>query len=243
MPFEAAKAVAATFCHRIRYVLTPIFGLDFPAQCIPPGSSGFDNMHVAPEIILKCVEATRECREMREGSQMASRSVTPTPSGVTRWAAANIRPKPLKLIDSASRYGSDTDTDHSDACLYSPQKPERRGFKGLETPRSCGMEGQYEQEYIRAYAPSQTESESDFSNDCRKRKRHPPTYMNEEYDSSSTDSSEECSIPAPSKHKEESSTPIPMTDEGAAKVMIAFSIKARVFKREGGVAERHRASA
>ncbi|KAF2092183.1 DNA-binding domain of Mlu1-box binding protein MBP1 [Saccharata proteae CBS 121410] len=29
MPFEAAKAVAATFCHPIRHALTPIFGPDF----------------------------------------------------------------------------------------------------------------------------------------------------------------------------------------------------------------------
>ncbi|KAJ5505257.1 hypothetical protein N7453_004214 [Penicillium expansum] len=36
MPYEAARAMAATFCWRIRYALTPLFGTEFPAMCIPP---------------------------------------------------------------------------------------------------------------------------------------------------------------------------------------------------------------
>lgn len=36
MPYDAAKALAATFCWRIRHVLTPLFGTDFPAMCIHP---------------------------------------------------------------------------------------------------------------------------------------------------------------------------------------------------------------
>ncbi|KAL8807982.1 MAG: hypothetical protein Q9200_004468 [Gallowayella weberi] len=236
--FHAAKAVAATFCYRIRYVLTPIFGPGFPAQCIVPGAPGFDSMHVAPQIIHECAEANRECRRLGQEPQ-----TPPVSAGGTGWTAANIRPKPLKLIGSETGYGSDTDTDRSDIGLYSPLKPTKFGFKGLATPRSSGNPGQYGQSYVRAYAPSQTGSESDVSNDCRKRKRNPPRYINEEYDSSSTDSSEECIVPAPSHAEEESSKPRPMTDESAAKVMIAFSMKARVFDSEERVIGRRRASA
>ncbi|KAL8802006.1 MAG: hypothetical protein Q9182_004083 [Xanthomendoza sp. 2 TL-2023] len=238
MPFEAAKAVAATFCHRIRYVLTPIFGPDFPARCIAPGAPGFDSMHVAPQIILECTKASRECRRLGQEPQ-----TPPISAGGMGWTAANIRPKALKMIGSETGYGSDTDTDRSDTCLYSPLKPAKCGFKGLATPRSSGVPGQYEQSYVRAYAPSQTGSESDVSNDCRKRKRNPPRYINEEYESSPTDSSEECIVPAPVKGKEESSKPGPMTDESAAKVMIAFSMTARVFDSQERVTGRRRASA
>jgi hypothetical protein len=38
MPYEAAKAVAATFAWPIRYMLTPIFGPGFPDMCIEPTS-------------------------------------------------------------------------------------------------------------------------------------------------------------------------------------------------------------
>ncbi|KAL8681045.1 MAG: hypothetical protein Q9186_002818 [Xanthomendoza sp. 1 TL-2023] len=238
MPFEAAKAVAATFCYRIRYVLTPIFGLDFPAQCIAPGAPGFDSMHVAPKIILECVAAIRECRELGRGPQ-----TPPVSARGMGWTAANIRPKALKKIDSEIGYGSDTDTDRSDTCLYSPLKSASSGFKGLATPRSSGIPGQYEQSYVRAYGPSQTGSESDVSNDCRKRKRITPRYINEEYDNSSTDSSEECTVPAPPKGKEESNEPQSMTDESAAKVMIAISMNARVLNSEERGTGRRRASA
>ncbi|PWY94603.1 hypothetical protein BO94DRAFT_279492 [Aspergillus sclerotioniger CBS 115572] len=62
MPFEAAKALAATFCWKIRYVLTPIFGLDFPSRCIHPEDTRFGDMRIDPAIIL---QATREATYYR----------------------------------------------------------------------------------------------------------------------------------------------------------------------------------
>ncbi|KAI2938198.1 hypothetical protein CBS63078_662 [Aspergillus niger] len=56
MPFRAAKALATTFCWNIRFVLTPMFGLDFPAQCIPPDDPRFNNMIIDPEIIRQAAE-------------------------------------------------------------------------------------------------------------------------------------------------------------------------------------------
>ncbi|RAL03927.1 putative APSES transcription factor Xbp1 [Aspergillus ibericus CBS 121593] len=68
MPFEAAKALAATFCWRIRYVLTPLFGLDFPSRCIPPEDSRYGDMRIDPAIIL---QATREAAYYR-GLELAA---------------------------------------------------------------------------------------------------------------------------------------------------------------------------
>lgn len=239
MPFEAAKAVAATFCYRIRYVLTPIFGLDFPAQCIPPGSLGFDSMHVAPMIVRKCIKATQNDHGLGQGPQMESRPETPSSTGARSWTAANNRPKLLKL-DSESGYG--TDTDGSDSCIYSPQKPARYRLK-LATPRSSGMPGQYEQSYVRAYAPSQTGSESDFSNDCRKRKRNPARCRNEEDSSSSSDSLEDHLTGTPSEETGDTLQAPTPAKEMAVKALLELKLEARVFERKGGATEWRRASA
>ncbi|GKZ33635.1 hypothetical protein AbraIFM66950_003660 [Aspergillus brasiliensis] len=56
MPFRAAKALATTFCWHIRFLLTPMFGLDFPAQCIPPNDDRFERMIIDPEIIHQAAE-------------------------------------------------------------------------------------------------------------------------------------------------------------------------------------------
>ncbi|GAT28768.1 APSES transcription factor Xbp1 [Aspergillus luchuensis] len=53
---RAAKALAATFCWNIRFLLTPMFGLDFPAQCIPPNDARFNNMIIDPEIVRQATE-------------------------------------------------------------------------------------------------------------------------------------------------------------------------------------------
>ncbi|KAL8775573.1 MAG: hypothetical protein Q9209_000069 [Squamulea sp. 1 TL-2023] len=239
MPFEAAKAVATTFCYRIRYVLTPIFGLDFPAQCIPPGSLGFESMHVAPKIIRKCIDTAQEGRGVHPEAQIESRPETPVSAGARSWTVANIRPKPLKL-DSESGYG--TDTDCSDSYVYSPVKRTRFRFKGLATPRSSGLPGQHEQSYVRAYGPSQTGSESDFSNDCRKRKRDPRTSANKEHEDSSSESEDHLAS-VPSEEKDDV-TDIPcVAKESAAKALLELKMEARVFERKGRVTQWRRATA
>lgn len=64
IPFEAAKAVAATFCWNIRYALTPVFGKDFPATCLHPDSEGYGSMHIDPDITKRCAEQARMYREL-----------------------------------------------------------------------------------------------------------------------------------------------------------------------------------
>ncbi|KAE8341875.1 hypothetical protein BDV24DRAFT_150959 [Aspergillus arachidicola] len=63
MPFEAAKAVAATFCWNIRHALTPLFGLDFPSLCVPPtNTSQYGHMLIDREIVQKATEAANYYR-------------------------------------------------------------------------------------------------------------------------------------------------------------------------------------
>lgn len=62
MPFACAKAVCATFCHHIAGALIPIFGPDFPSDCIRPEASEHSRMIIDPAIVA---ESTREARLFR----------------------------------------------------------------------------------------------------------------------------------------------------------------------------------
>jgi len=59
MPFEAAKALAATFCWEIRYALTPIFGPAFISQCTHPNDPAFKRYTIDPSIIRACAAQRR----------------------------------------------------------------------------------------------------------------------------------------------------------------------------------------
>ncbi|RPA92805.1 hypothetical protein L873DRAFT_129082 [Choiromyces venosus 120613-1] len=54
IPYEAAKALAAKFCYRIRYALTIIFGDSFPEQCLPEHHPEFGKYQIDAKIITAC---------------------------------------------------------------------------------------------------------------------------------------------------------------------------------------------
>ena len=100
MPFEAAKAIAATFCYEIRYVLTPIFGPDFPDSCILPEDPIFQRPAIDADIVRQCTE---EAASQQEQSLSASTSSTP-----------RLAPRRLissKLTPSSMRSTTTTDDD------------------------------------------------------------------------------------------------------------------------------------
>ncbi|KAJ5707388.1 hypothetical protein N7488_007189 [Penicillium malachiteum] len=73
MPYEVARAVALTFCWKIRYALTPVFGNDFPNQCIEPtngGQASLSSIIVDPTIIRRAAEMSALYRlyELQEGN-------------------------------------------------------------------------------------------------------------------------------------------------------------------------------
>lgn len=75
MPFEAAKAIAATFCWKIRYVLTPLFGTDFPSLCIPPTDRArFGRMIIDPVIVQRAAGTANKYQAL----ELQTRSLTLT---------------------------------------------------------------------------------------------------------------------------------------------------------------------
>ncbi|TLD31356.1 hypothetical protein PspLS_02735 [Pyricularia sp. CBS 133598] len=74
MPFACARAVCATFCHPIAGALIPIFGPQFPAECIPPESPNFGRMVIDREIVA---HATREAELMYGRSLQAQQQGHP----------------------------------------------------------------------------------------------------------------------------------------------------------------------
>ena len=107
VPFEAAKAVAATFCHEIRYALTPVFGLNFPGLCTDPGDPAFLRLSIDPAIITRCCEAASMNRTQSQEASAAGSPRAPTRvKGGPQWTPKSIRPK---TTDIESGYGTDSD--------------------------------------------------------------------------------------------------------------------------------------
>ncbi|PKY01045.1 hypothetical protein P168DRAFT_335005 [Aspergillus campestris IBT 28561] len=74
MPYTAARAIAATFCWKIRYALTPLFGVDFPNDCIHPDNRNqFGRMIILPQVIQMATRETSVYRCMERGEYVSSR--------------------------------------------------------------------------------------------------------------------------------------------------------------------------
>ena len=142
MPFEAAKAVAATFCYHIRYALTPLFGLDFVSKCLKPGEDRFGHMVIDRQIVRRCTDEANGYRSTsRESSRVASPTTPVSPSNMSKWTPRPLRPRLTGLFDSESGYYSDTD--RSDKYLASPQSISPKpafSWTAMNTPRSVNQE-------------------------------------------------------------------------------------------------------
>ncbi|GME48700.1 putative apses transcription factor xbp1 protein [Neofusicoccum parvum] len=62
MPFDAAKAVAATFCFHIRHALTPIFGADFARACTHPTDPSFASFRIGGAVVARSAAEANEWR-------------------------------------------------------------------------------------------------------------------------------------------------------------------------------------
>ncbi|KAL1966207.1 hypothetical protein VTN77DRAFT_4759 [Rasamsonia byssochlamydoides] len=164
MPFEAAKAVAATFCWRIRYALTPLFGRDFPAMCIPPQGAQFGKMVIDPAIVRRATESANYYRVLELQSKLASSPATSTGRPALSRAATGSTattydpPPPRKKILSRSpnnrpeavglKRVDDTDSEANDAYSYciSPPTLARNSFTPINSSarnNPPGMTGRY----------------------------------------------------------------------------------------------------
>ena len=131
MPFEAAKAVAATFCYEIRYVLVPVFGPDFVSMCQEKCEE--PRLNVCRSIIQRCTEAAT-------ANQVHSResSVAVSPRTLTSWPLKSLGPKSAKTLDVESGYG--TDSDRSENYLGSPDSPRSIEWTPVNTPGLTQLE-------------------------------------------------------------------------------------------------------
>ncbi|UNI21805.1 hypothetical protein JDV02_007761 [Purpureocillium takamizusanense] len=63
MPFRCARAVCATFCYDIAGALIPLFGPEFPMECIPATYPEFGEMIINQQLVM---EATMEAEASRD---------------------------------------------------------------------------------------------------------------------------------------------------------------------------------
>lgn len=87
MPYHCAKAVCATFCSSISGALIPIFGADFPSQCIPPHSPDFGRMVIDSQLVH---EATQQAEIYR---RMYSSNMTSTFHNATSYPRETSLPR------------------------------------------------------------------------------------------------------------------------------------------------------
>jgi hypothetical protein len=94
MPFQAAKALAANFTWSIRFALTPLFGPEFPSECLQPSDGNFGDFKIDKSITGACSEEQQSWLDRSD----ARHTPTPgTPAG---------SPSDADLSASASEAGS-----------------------------------------------------------------------------------------------------------------------------------------
>lgn len=121
MPYQAARAIAATFCYDIRWALTPVFGYDFPSMCLSPKDFGYAKFKIDQAIVQQCTAETDRFR--REGVSyriQVPHLLSPMETPKMRFASPKWKPKAMKLRNAqpANINNSSRPTTRSG---YSPQ--------------------------------------------------------------------------------------------------------------------------
>lgn len=149
MPFEAAKAMAATFCWDIRHILTPLFGANFPSMCVPPAerAQNFDHAIIDPAIVQRATETAHYYRSLEfHSGGLSSGTTSPAMSGPDTVARYGLRanedysrrqifPKMPRHNYAASVHS--TRESSSEPYCMSPTSPARSGFTPINAPRSA----------------------------------------------------------------------------------------------------------
>ncbi|RMD44410.1 hypothetical protein DV735_g760, partial [Chaetothyriales sp. CBS 134920] len=140
IPYEAARAVAATFCWDIRYVLTPVFGIEFLDMCIPPDSDKYGLMLIDPEITKFCTEKAREYLQLELATPFPRpKCALPSPPLTNRPVDAKAVPYlRFKAINDDSSSEHATEISDTDRYTLSPSSPVpfRHPWYADNTPRS-----------------------------------------------------------------------------------------------------------
>jgi hypothetical protein len=251
MPFEAAKAVAATFCWNIRYALTPIFGVEFPSQCIAPGSDHFGDMVIDCNITRRCTEEARAYRSMETFTSSIATSIMRSPltpdSPTLQRHAKQLRPKALKHRGTGSGYSTDTGSDDHYILVPSmPYLPYRNAWTPANTPRSVVDTRLPSPREILARTAVEAEKETHLATDSSSSTSSLPLSpksrcvyaVDEDYDGdSSADSSDGAAVTKTLRRKRSHSPG--SSDEKAAYLLMSLRMKkADVHKMVRGVERR-----
>jgi hypothetical protein len=134
VPFEAAKAIAATFCYEFRHALIPVFGLEFVDICIKPMSPGFGDMSIDPKITQRCIEQADHYRLLeQQGPTVPSTPVLRQSRALrsARSSSRKLKPrfKPVHS-DVSSTDGSTAETEDED---------EDRAWSAATTPKALSI--------------------------------------------------------------------------------------------------------
>ncbi|KAL2196854.1 hypothetical protein P885DRAFT_11252, partial [Corynascus similis CBS 632.67] len=136
MPYSCARAVCATFCHKISGALIPLFGPRFPLECIPEKAPGYGRMVINPEIVERARKDAAALFRPAAAlpSPRMSRSVSPLPS---QRSARILDPYDIhsdydKRVP-ASPY-TDTDVDYNPVSNHCNHRPYPTAVAPLRIP-------------------------------------------------------------------------------------------------------------
>ena len=154
MPYAAAKAMAATFCWRIRHALTPLFGTDFPSLCVHPRDRArYGRMKIDPSIVEEATETANRYRMMElrltpvSVSSHQPHSCSPPRSSPY---TTGTQPGQRRYATSVSSY--DSAAEYPESLCSSPVSPVRNPFTPVNTPRSVDGPMRILPSSIRAYS-------------------------------------------------------------------------------------------
>ncbi|KAL4936623.1 hypothetical protein BDV06DRAFT_216529 [Aspergillus oleicola] len=161
MPYEAAKAVASTFCWKIRFALTPIFGTDFPSTCVPPNDrSRYGRMIIDASVVCTATQKADYYRALalhRSATDSVRAEYIHRPSSAPGMdterisLGRNILPKHYHHRSNTNTstdtllmgYGSSPEMDYyssgTESYCVSPVSPIRCGFTPVNAPRSSDV--------------------------------------------------------------------------------------------------------
>ncbi|KAJ9490292.1 hypothetical protein VN97_g2942 [Penicillium thymicola] len=147
MPYEAARAMAATFCWRIRYALTPLFGTEFPAMCIPPTDRKFHGrMVIPPEVVQRATNTSNYYRSLELKSSAGNsppESNTPSSThtllhgmGVLSPQDSSLKLPPLKIPFAHYESNPNARGSMEPYCMSPKSQSPMSTFTPINPPRS-----------------------------------------------------------------------------------------------------------
>lgn len=138
--------MAATFCWRIRYALTPLFGTDFPSICIPPeDQTKHGRMIIHKNIVAEATKTARlyrdlELQKARAGSNQSSESSGPEHQRISSQSSFVYGDRDHRRVKSKfprHRYedsiGSARDSSSEPYC-HSPRSPTHNPWTPVNGP-------------------------------------------------------------------------------------------------------------